>query len=95
MPIFLPTKVRFIFPLVNSSFLNTLSFWFLDIDECKLEVPVCLPGTQCHNVQGSYKCIPMKKHNVEKGQCPLGFSRNIDNHACDGEYLCFILFDRK
>ncbi|XP_026730463.1 fibrillin-1 [Trichoplusia ni] len=61
-----------------------------DIDECKLEVPVCLPGTQCHNVQGSYKCIPLKKHNVEKGQCPLGFSRNIDNHACDDINECLL-----
>ncbi|PZC70341.1 hypothetical protein B5X24_HaOG205999 [Helicoverpa armigera] len=56
-----------------------------DIDECQLEDPVCLPGTQCHNLHGSYKCIPFKKE-VEKGQCPPGFARNLNNNVCDGYY---------
>ncbi|KAM3959907.1 LOW QUALITY PROTEIN: uncharacterized protein ACR2FA_006049 [Aphomia sociella] len=59
-----------------------------DIDECVLNPPVCLPGTECHNVQGSYKCMPTKKNNVERGQCPPGFSRNIMNNACDDINEC-------
>ncbi|XP_047519049.1 fibrillin-1 isoform X2 [Pieris napi] len=72
-----------------------------DIDECLLDTPVCLPNTQCHNILGSYKCIPVKHPKPQdKGQCPPGFARNLMNHACDDinecklpsppcpEYLC-------
>ncbi|XP_052752971.1 fibrillin-1-like [Galleria mellonella] len=62
-----------------------------DIDECVLNPPVCLPGTECHNVQGSYKCIPSKRNNMEKGQCPPGFSRNIINNVCDDINECILL----
>nr|XP_049705721.1 fibulin-2 [Helicoverpa armigera] len=60
-----------------------------DIDECQLEDPVCLPGTQCHNLHGSYKCIPFKKE-VEKGQCPPGFARNLNNNVCDDINECLL-----
>ncbi|XP_059051450.1 fibrillin-1-like [Achroia grisella] len=59
-----------------------------DIDECVLNPPVCLPGTQCYNVQGSYKCMPVKKNNMEKGQCPPGFKRNLLNNVCDDINEC-------
>ncbi|CAH0731669.1 unnamed protein product, partial [Brenthis ino] len=61
-----------------------------DIDECILDPPVCLPNTQCHNIQGSYKCIPIKhpKNNLEKGQCPPGFAKNLLNNACDDINEC-------
>ncbi|XP_049881448.1 fibulin-2-like isoform X2 [Pectinophora gossypiella] len=59
-----------------------------DIDECKLDPPVCLPSTQCYNIQGSYKCIPKKNNNQEKGQCPSGFIRNVKNNACDDINEC-------
>ncbi|XP_045518801.1 fibulin-2-like [Pieris brassicae] len=72
-----------------------------DIDECLLDTPVCLTNTQCHNILGSYKCIPVKHPKTQdKGQCPPGFARNLMNHACDDinecklpsppcpEYLC-------
>ncbi|KAL4712538.1 hypothetical protein ACJJTC_007554 [Scirpophaga incertulas] len=60
-----------------------------DIDECTLDPPVCLPGTQCHNIQGSYRCIPVKKtFNPEKGQCPPGFTKNMNNNACDDVNEC-------
>ncbi|XP_013168797.1 PREDICTED: fibrillin-1-like [Papilio xuthus] len=59
-----------------------------DIDECLLNPPVCLPNTQCVNIQGSYKCILKKTNNVEKGQCPPGFSRNLLNNACDDINEC-------
>ncbi|KAG6446615.1 hypothetical protein O3G_MSEX004554 [Manduca sexta] len=58
-----------------------------DIDECQLNLQVCLPGTQCSNVQGSYKCIPIKK-DKDRGKCPPGFSRNIINHVCDDINEC-------
>ncbi|RVE48740.1 hypothetical protein evm_006634 [Chilo suppressalis] len=60
-----------------------------DIDECNLDPPVCLAGTQCQNIQGSYRCIPTK-HNKspEIGQCPPGFTRNIKNNACDDINEC-------
>ncbi|CAK1546756.1 unnamed protein product [Leptosia nina] len=60
-----------------------------DIDECLLDPPVCLPNTQCHNILGSYKCIPTKhpkSHDV--GKCPPGFSRNFANNACDDINEC-------
>ncbi|CAG5058296.1 unnamed protein product [Parnassius apollo] len=60
-----------------------------DIDECILDPPVCLPNTQCVNIHGSYKCIPMKKiSSVEKGQCPPGFAKNLQNNACDDINEC-------
>ncbi|XP_028175893.1 fibulin-2-like [Ostrinia furnacalis] len=59
-----------------------------DIDECVLDPPVCLPDTDCHNIQGSYRCIPKKNHVANKGQCPPGFSRNIANNACDDINEC-------
>ncbi|CAH0764725.1 unnamed protein product [Diatraea saccharalis] len=59
-----------------------------DIDECILDPPVCLPGTQCHNIQGSYRCILTKKNNPEVGQCPPGFTKNIMNNACDDINEC-------
>ncbi|XP_050356973.1 fibrillin-2-like [Nymphalis io] len=61
-----------------------------DIDECTLNPPVCLPNTQCFNIQGSYKCIPDKhpKINHEKGQCPPGFAKNLLNNACDDINEC-------
>lgn len=58
---------------------------FPDIDECQLPESVCLAGTQCHNLQGSYRCISGKKNHL--GQCPPGFARNLNNHFCDGMYL--------
>ncbi|CAB3255053.1 unnamed protein product [Arctia plantaginis] len=63
-----------------------------DIDECQLDQPVCLPGSKCHNMQGSYRCIPVKKqnNNVEKGKCPPGFTRNADNNACDDINECLL-----
>ncbi|CAG4962203.1 unnamed protein product [Colias eurytheme] len=60
-----------------------------DIDECTLDPPVCLPNTQCHNILGSYKCIPLKhSKNQDKGQCPSGFTRNLANNACDDINEC-------
>lgn len=61
-----------------------------DIDECQLDLPVCLAGTQCYNLQGSYRCISVKKNNVEKGQCPPGFARNLNNHVCDDINECLL-----
>ncbi|CAH1643971.1 unnamed protein product [Spodoptera littoralis] len=61
-----------------------------DIDECQLDVPVCLAGTQCHNLQGSYRCILGNKNNVEKGQCPPGFARNLKNNVCDDINECLL-----
>lgn len=65
------------------------NIFFLDIDECTQDPPVCLAGTKCINVHATYKCIPVKPHissSVEKGQCPVGFFRNLVNHACDGKF---------
>lgn len=57
-----------------------------DLDECVLDPPVCLPNTLCVNIQGSYKCIPLKKTlNSDKGQCPPGFAKNLLDNACDGK----------
>ncbi|XP_061724560.1 fibrillin-1-like isoform X1 [Cydia pomonella] len=61
-----------------------------DIDECTHDPPVCLPGTKCYNVHGSYKCIPVKNHAAEKGQCPPGFTRNLVNFACDDVNECLL-----
>ncbi|XP_045456448.1 fibrillin-1-like [Melitaea cinxia] len=62
----------------------------LDIDECALDPPLCLPDTQCFNIQGSYKCIPVKnpKSSHEIGQCPPGFAKNFLNNACDDINEC-------
>lgn len=60
-----------------------------DIDECQLDVSICLTGTKCHNIQGSYKCIPDKTNNtVEKGQCPPGYARNAISNVCDDINEC-------
>ncbi|KAH9643953.1 hypothetical protein HF086_016503 [Spodoptera exigua] len=61
-----------------------------DIDECQLDVPVCLAGTHCQNLQGSYRCISGKKNNAEKGQCPPGFARNLNNNVCDDINECLL-----
>ncbi|XP_072945783.1 uncharacterized protein [Epargyreus clarus] len=61
-----------------------------DIDECHNDPPVCMAHTQCQNVHGSYKCIPLKNHktDMEKGHCPPGFSKNLKNNACDDVNEC-------
>ncbi|XP_053618965.1 fibrillin-1-like [Plodia interpunctella] len=60
-----------------------------DMDECLLNPPVCLPGDECVNVRGSYKCIPPKKNTTtDKGFCPPGFAKNIQNGACDDINEC-------
>ncbi|KAI5640010.1 calcium-binding EGF domain-containing protein [Phthorimaea operculella] len=60
-----------------------------DIDECKADPPLCLPFTDCYNIQGSYKCIPKKNYSPkDKGQCPPGFARNSKNNVCDDINEC-------
>ncbi|KAJ2941069.1 hypothetical protein O0L34_g13198 [Tuta absoluta] len=60
-----------------------------DIDECKADTPLCLPFTDCYNIQGSYKCIPKKNYlPKDKGQCPPGFARNTKNNVCDDINEC-------
>ncbi|XP_072945885.1 uncharacterized protein [Epargyreus clarus] len=43
--------------------------------------------TVCHNTEGSYKCVPIKKRDVGLS-CPPGFQRNVVNQVCDDINEC-------
>ncbi|XP_038219237.1 latent-transforming growth factor beta-binding protein 4-like isoform X2 [Zerene cesonia] len=43
--------------------------------------------TVCHNTNGSYKCVPIKKREAGSG-CPPGFKKNVINQVCDDINEC-------
>ncbi|XP_050356996.1 fibulin-2-like isoform X2 [Nymphalis io] len=43
--------------------------------------------TVCHNTEGSFKCVPLKKRDVSLS-CPPGFKRNVINQVCDDINEC-------
>ncbi|XP_037876845.1 fibrillin-1 [Bombyx mori] len=62
-----------------------------DIDECQLDLSICLPGTKCFNTRGSYKCVPVQMNFNREGlmkECPPGFFRNIYKDLCDDINEC-------
>lgn len=60
-----------------------------DINECAEAVDdLCTAeGTVCHNTEGAFKCVPLKKRDVSLS-CPPGFKKNLVNQVCDGK--CFL-----
>ncbi|XP_013148849.1 PREDICTED: fibulin-1 [Papilio polytes] len=60
-----------------------------DINECgELTEDLCTEeDTVCHNTEGSYKCVPIKKRDVSLS-CPPGFKRNLLNQVCDDINEC-------
>ncbi|XP_030025273.2 fibrillin-1 [Manduca sexta] len=60
-----------------------------DINECAESTDdVCTAdGTVCHNTDGAFKCVPIKKRDVGLS-CPPGFKRNIINQVCDDINEC-------
>ncbi|XP_050685092.1 latent-transforming growth factor beta-binding protein 4-like isoform X2 [Leptidea sinapis] len=60
-----------------------------DINECaEADDDLCTAEeTVCHNTEGSFKCVPVKKRDVNLS-CPPGFKRNIINQVCDDINEC-------
>ncbi|KAI5645950.1 calcium-binding EGF domain-containing protein [Phthorimaea operculella] len=60
-----------------------------DINECAEAIDdLCtVEGTVCHNIPGSFKCVPVKKRDVSLS-CPPGFKKNIKNQVCDDINEC-------
>ncbi|XP_069465362.1 hemicentin-2 isoform X1 [Ambystoma mexicanum] len=51
----------------------------MDVDECDLETHTCLPGQQCVNVPGSFRC---------RVRCGLGFHANAEGTGCEDVNEC-------
>ncbi|XP_045456482.1 fibulin-1-like [Melitaea cinxia] len=60
-----------------------------DINECaEADDDLCTTvDTVCHNTEGSFKCVPLRKRDVSLS-CPAGFKRNIINQVCDDINEC-------
>nr|XP_026486783.1 latent-transforming growth factor beta-binding protein 4-like isoform X1 [Vanessa tameamea] len=60
-----------------------------DINECAEAIDdLCTAeDTVCHNTEGSFKCVPLKKRDVSLS-CPPGFKRNVINQVCDDINEC-------
>ncbi|KAJ2940992.1 hypothetical protein O0L34_g13117 [Tuta absoluta] len=60
-----------------------------DINECAEAIDdLCtVEGTVCHNIPGSFKCVPVKKRDVSLS-CPPGFKKNVQNQVCDDINEC-------
>ncbi|XP_052745151.1 fibrillin-2 [Bicyclus anynana] len=60
-----------------------------DINECaeSLDDLCTATDTVCHNTEGSFKCVPLKKRDVSLS-CPPGFKRNVINQVCDDINEC-------
>ena len=48
---------------------------FTDIDECALNTHNCGPGYDCHNIQGSFRCVTKR--------CPQGYRLNVVTGECE------------
>ena len=64
---------------------------FIDVNECAEAIDdLCTDkDTVCHNTEGSFKCVPLKKRDVGLS-CPAGFKRNVVNQVCDGKLKSII-----
>ncbi|XP_049881665.1 fibulin-1-like isoform X2 [Pectinophora gossypiella] len=61
-----------------------------DINECAEAIDdLCTAeGSVCHNVPGTFKCVPIKKRETPSISCPAGFKRNVQNQVCDDINEC-------